>query len=728
MDGLLIVSNRLPVVAKLEHGQMHIHNSSGGLATALKGPHEQGDSIWIGWPGDVKKFDEKQLAKLEENLSQHRLSPVYLTHDEIKQFYEGFSNGVLWPLYHYLSDKVDLDAWVNWKAFVEVNQKFATQVIKQYKPGNVIWIHDYQLSLLPGMLRKLLPEAKIGFFLHIPFPSSEVFRILPWRLEILEGMLGADLIGFHTYSYVRHFSTSLLHLLDIAPQGNHVFYANREIKLGAFPIGIDVGFFDRLAKDDDVVKEVELIKSENPGRKLLLGVDRLDYTKGIVRRLLAVERFLEREPKWHGKIRFIQVVVPSRGKVDAYDQLRQTLDGLVGRINGAYGSVISVPIHYLYKSLSEKQLVALYLATDLMLVSPLRDGMNLVAKEFVASRIDEDGVLLLSEFAGASVELVESLIFNPYDVDRFSLFINKALTMSQDERQTRMRDLRRRVQAFDSHRWAETFIEALVSCSPGKGAGTSSFSSDVEQKNILDRIRQIPQLVLLLDYDGTLISFAETPDLAVPDPEILELVLALSKRHDTRVHIVSGRSKESLERWFGNLPIGLHAEHGFWSRFKPIDPWNSQNLPSSEWKMEVKKILDKITMLTPGSLIEEKSASIAWHYRKVEPEFAAQFIQHISDNLEKEFDKDPLEVIHGEKVIEIRLKGIHKGSIIPKLLSEYRGFPCILAMGDDRTDEDMFSSLPPGGICIHVGSKPSIAPYRLPDVAAARTFLKKLLD
>lgn len=728
MNGLLVVSNRLPVVAKLEHDQMRVHNSTGGLATALRGPHEKGDSIWIGWPGDVKKFDKEQIAELEEILTKQRLSPVYLTHEDIKQFYEGFSNGVLWPLYHYLSDKVDLDAWVNWKAFVEVNQKFADQVVKQYKPGNVIWIHDYQLSLLPGMLRKLLPEAKIGFFLHIPFPSSEVFRILPWRLEILEGMLGADLIGFHTYSYARHFSTSLLHLLDIEPQGDHVFYANREIKLGVFPIGIDVDFFDKLAKDDDVVKEVELIKSENPGRKLLLGVDRLDYTKGIVRRLLAVERFLEREPKWRGKIRFIQVVVPSRGKVDAYDQLRQTLDGLVGRINGMYGSVISVPIHYLYKSLSEKQLVALYRSADLMLVSPLRDGMNLVAKEFIASRIDEDGVLLLSEFAGASVELVESLIFNPYDVDRFALFINKALNMPQDERQMRMRDLRRRVQAFDSNRWAETFIESLVSCTPSRGSIEPSFSSDVEQKNILDRIRQIPQLILLLDYDGTLISFAETPDLAAPDQELLELLQALSRRHDTRVHIVSGRTKESLDRWFGNLPIGLHAEHGFWSRFKPVESWVSPILPSSKWKIEVKKILEKITMLTPGSLIEEKTACIAWHYRKVEPEFAIQFIQHVSDNLEKNFNKDPLEVIHGEKVIEIRLKGINKGSIIPKLLSEYRGSPFILAMGDDRTDEDMFSSLPPGGVCLHVGSKPSIAPYRLPNVDAARNFLKKLLE
>jgi trehalose 6-phosphate synthase/phosphatase len=469
LNRLLIVSNRLPVTIKLDRGKVAIIKSAGGLATGLRGPHERAGSLWIGWPGDVSRFDAAQRAQIANSLSALRTAPVYLTQTEITRFYEGFSNGVMWPLFHYLTDKVQRDAWRNWKTYREVNQRFADVVAEHYQPDDLVWVHDYQLALVPGLLRQLIPDARIGFFLHIPFPSSEVFRILPWRTEILEGMLGADLIGFHTNSYQRHFVKAARHIFEVETESKRLIYNGRVIRVGAFPMGIDAARWGRLATEQGVLFEVEKIKSRSAGCKLLVGVDRLDYTKGLGRRMMAFERLLEIEPSLRNKVRLVQVVAPSRTKVASYDRLRRELDEMVGRINGAYGTVGSVPIHYLYRSISDQPLAALYRAADVMLVTPLRDGMNLVAKEFVASRPDEDGVLILSEFAGAASELVEAILVNPYDIDRVALSIKTALAMPRDQRQKRMRALRARVESNDCYGWADTFLETLRSTGVEEG-------------------------------------------------------------------------------------------------------------------------------------------------------------------------------------------------------------------------------------------------------------------
>src|SRR5262245_19123538 len=357
MSKLLIVSNRLPVTARLDRGELVLSNSDGGLATGLLGPHEQSDSLWIGWPGDISRFDAGQRAQIERNLAELRVVPVQLSQADISRHYEGFSNGVLWPLFHYLTDKVQRDAWRNWKAYTTVNQRFADAVAERYNHGDLVWIHDYQLALVPRLLRRIIPDARIGFFLHIPFPSSEVFRILPWRTQFLEGMLGADIIGFHTYSYLTHFTRALLHVLKLEVEGKNFQYDGREVRIDFFPMGIDAGAFSRLAADPNVVEELSTIKKKSRDRKLLVGVDRLDYTKGLGRRMLAIERLFEREPSLRRKIRLVQVVVPSRTKVESYEQLRRQLDEVAGRINGAYGTVNSVPIHYLYRSISKPDLV-----------------------------------------------------------------------------------------------------------------------------------------------------------------------------------------------------------------------------------------------------------------------------------------------------------------------------------------------------------------------------------
>jgi trehalose 6-phosphate synthase/phosphatase len=726
MSSLLIVSNRLPVTVKLERGEVTIARSVGGLATGLRGPHEQGDSLWIGWPGDVSRFDAAQRARLDASLAELRVVPIYLTQTEIDRHYERFSNGVIWPLFHYLTDKVQRDAWQNWKVYASVNQRFAEVVASQYRPGDLVWVHDYQLSLVPRLVRRLVPDARIGFFLHIPFPSSEVFRILPWRAEILEGMLGSDLIGFHTYPYLTHFRRALLHVLRLEVEDGKLQYGEREVRLGVFPMGIDSAEFRRLAEEEAVQTELASIKAKSGDRRLIVGVDRLDHSKGLTHRLLAIERLFEREPSLRRKVRLIQVVVPSRTRVDAYAALRRELDEIVGRINGAYGTVNSVPIHYLYRSMSKRELVALYRAADVMLVTPLRDGMNLVAKEFVATRVDDDGVLVLSEFAGAASELVESLQVNPYDLDRVALSIKEALAMPGEERQARMRALRRRVHENDSYRWASSFIDELRVAGLGTRQPAQVATSAEEMDSVLEQVRSASPLLLLLDYDGTLVPFASTPELAAPDPDLRKLLAALARRPNTSVHVLSGRTRDTLDRWLGSLPLGLHAEHGFWSRIDGV--WQPLGKQPLDWKAKVLPVLERFEVATPGSLVEEKSAGLAWHYRMADLDFGEVQARLLVERLERELSGYQVELLSGEKVVEVRAQGVNKGLIASRLLADAREPVTVLAMGDDQTDEDVFAALPQGAFTIHVGPRPSRAAYRLPDWPAARSFLKNLVD
>src|SRR5215210_7870962 len=444
MPRVIIVANRLPVTVSPTDSGVEVQKSTGGLATGLLRPHEQSGGLWIGWSGTPQnELSEQQQAALEEQLAGMRLVPVPLSGEQVARYYEGYSNGVLWPLFHYLLDQIPLHVR-DWDPYVEVNERFAEIVARHYQSGDLIWVHDYQLLLLPELLRQRLPDARIGFFLHIPFPSEELFRTLPERDRLLRGLLGADLVGFHTPTYLRHFAASLTQL-GLTVEIDKVQLSDREVRLGVFPMGIDAAAFIKLAEDPAVQEEARALRSDESVR-LLVGVDRLDYTKGIPRRLLSYERMLQTHPELRERVRLVQVAVPSRTGVEAYQEYRALVEGLVGRINGDFGTPRWVPVHYIFRSLSEQELVALYRAADVMLVTPLRDGMNLVAKEFVASRTDGDGVLVLSEFAGASWELPEAIQVNPYDVEGTAESCYRALTMDPEERRTRLSPLRARVQ------------------------------------------------------------------------------------------------------------------------------------------------------------------------------------------------------------------------------------------------------------------------------------------
>ncbi len=726
-ERIVIVSNRLPVTVRAERGDVQVVPSSGGLATGLSGPHERSSGLWIGWPGDVTRLDASQRATLEGRLTERRCVPVYLTQSEVTRFYDGFSNGILWPLFHYLLGQIPIETR-DFDAYERVNERFADAVAQNYRPGDLIWVHDYQLCLLPGMLRRRLPDARIGFFLHIPFPSTDVFRTLPWRNAILEGLLGADLVGFHTYTYQRHFATALLRVLGIEAQVDSVVYDGREVRLGVYPMGVDAAQFGRVASDPQVLDEVRAIREQASGARIILGVDRLDYTKGIPRRLLAMERLLERDASQRGQVRLVQIAVPSRTSVPQYAEFRRRVDEEVGRINGTFGTVSWSPIQYIYRSISPRHLVALYRAADVMLVTPLRDGMNLVAKEFVASRNDDDGVLVLSEFAGAAAELGDAMLVNPYDIDQVAHSIKVALQMPKTERQARMRGLRKRVLTYTVHTWAERFIDDLA-LPQGAEHAPREVSGGIANltMRLVQSTQKAERLVLLLDYDGTLVPFARAPDLAVPDEELLSLIQALSQRPKTRVHLVSGRTRESLDQWFGKYSIGLHAEHGFWSRVDARAGWLAAAEPPGEWKAKAKSILDAFADRTPGALVEEKTASLAWHYRLADLEFGLLQAKELRLHLANAFANAPVEVLVGDKVVEVRSHGINKAVVVRLALAEVPAGSVILAMGDDRTDEEMFAALPEDALTVHVGRGASRARYRVPSPEAARAVLRGLL-
>jgi trehalose 6-phosphate synthase/phosphatase len=730
MGRLLLVSNRLPVTASLAGNRFAIEQSAGGLATGLRGAQWPGGCRWIGWPGDLPRLSSAKRAELQQELSALDCVPVWLSKREVRGFYDDTSNAVLWPVFHYFIDSIPPDAGA-WDAYRAVNQKFAQRVAEEYRTGDEIWVHDYQLLLLPGMLRELIPAARIGFFLHIPFPSADVFSVLPWREEILRGMLGADVIGFHTPEYLRHFTNTLVRVLGLDAQVDHVVEDGRDVQLGVYPMGIDAATWSARAERPDILANAAEIRSESGGRKLLVGIDRLDYTKGILRRLLGFERLLKQTPELRERVRLLQVSVPSRERVGSYSDFRRKVDELVGKINGELATPNWTPIVNMHRSLSPDEVAALYRAADVMLVTPLRDGMNLVAKEFVASRSDEDGVLVLSEFAGAAWELGEALHANPYDVDHLASRIRKALEMSDDERRSRMRSLRRRVMSYDVHRWVAAFTDDLRARAP-------AFEHRVEPPladpiAIGARYAAMRRFALILDYDGTAVPFADTPWGAAPDPELIDLLRAIGSDPAVDVHVISGRSRLSLDRWLGGLPLSLHAEHGLWSRPRGGE-WTLLRDAHTDWKAKVRRILEQFTAATDGTFIEEKTASMAWHYRNAvgdhggDEDFGEHQAKELRMLLGDLLQNQGLEVLHGAKVVEVRMQGVHKGRIVPEVVRDERDDTPVLAIGDDRTDEDMFEALPRHATSVHVGDGPSRAVWRVESVEDVRQILRALRD
>ncbi|MHB1131526.1 MAG: bifunctional alpha,alpha-trehalose-phosphate synthase (UDP-forming)/trehalose-phosphatase [Chloroflexota bacterium] len=468
---LLIVSNRLPVSVAKEEGELVLRRGAGGLVSglsayldSLSGPAaaEQG-YVWIGWPGMAVR--DKAKAKVAESLSkEHHAYPVFISEQAMERFYLGFCNRTIWPLFHYFPSYTSYPEDY-WQEYVAVNKTFRDAVVAVAQPDDVIWVHDYHLMLLPLLLREQLPAARIGFFLHIPFPSYEIFRLLPnrWRAEILRGLLAANVVGFHTEDYTRYFSRCVERILGYEPDGKgQLLVDGRRVRAQTFPMGVDLPRYEKEASSPEVLAQVQELRSTLAPCKVVLSIDRLDYSKGIFNRLRAFEALLVKNPEWRGRVVLVLIVVPSRVGVEEYQRTKRNVDELVGQINGAHSTLSWTPIHYRYTFLPFRELVGIYAASDVALVTPLRDGMNLIAKEYLSARPDGKGVLILSETAGAADELREALIVNANDLEGQVDALRQALAMPEEEQIRRNRTMREHLARYDIVHWASSFRRALA--------------------------------------------------------------------------------------------------------------------------------------------------------------------------------------------------------------------------------------------------------------------------
>lgn len=721
MGRLLIVSNRLPVKAVKKEDGLHFERSVGGLATGLGSFYKSYRSLWIGWPGIIREKAKKE--EIKENLLSENCYPVFLSKHQIDNYYYGFSNKTIWPLFHYFPSYTVYSQDL-WRAYKRVNQTFCQVITEIAKPDDIIWIHDYHLMLLPWLIREKLPEASVGFFLHIPFPSFEIFRLFPWRLEILRGLVGADLVGFHTYDYVQHFLDSVHRMLGYEHTLGQIIAGNRIVKTDTFPMGVDYKRFTVAVKNPEVRKEIDAIREKVKGSKIILSVDRLDYTKGILQRLESFDLFLEKNPEYKKKVTLILVAVPSRTRVEQYELLKEQLDKLIGRINGKYGTIDWMPIWYMYRSLPLHNLIALYNAADFTLATPLRDGMNLIAKEFIAAKTDGKGVLILSEMAGAAKELGEAITVNPNDREEIARALKKALTMPVKEQMERNRVLRERLRRYNVVKWAKDFMETLYSVKELQQEFYARKLTSKVKKKLIDDYSKATHRLMLLDYDGTLAPFTRKPEKVKPDNELLRMLSTLTQKQEDEVIIISGREKGTLEKWFCHLNMGLIAEHGVWTKEKE-GPWETIKSLQSDWKEEIRPILEHYVDRTPGSRCEEKEFSLVWHYRKVDPQLIPVRAHELENTLLHFTTNLNLGVSRGNKILEVKNAGINKGQAALRWISKKR-WNFILAAGDDLTDEDIFTILPEWAYSIKVGLGSSKAKFNIESPADIRSLLEEL--
>ncbi len=734
---IVVVSNRLPFSFRVSARGISFQRTVGGLVSGVHayldareahpladGATNRGDHVWVGWPGgDVDAVVRPRLRA--EAMERFRARPVFLRPGEADRFYEGFCNRTLWPLFHYFPSLVSVDER-EWATYRAVNEEFRDAVLEVVRPGDAVWVHDYHLMLLPALLRERAPDLPIAFFLHVPFPAYEIFRVLPdpWARALLEGVLGADVVGVHTYDYARHVLRSAQRILGLEHRQGEVALPQRLVRVDAFPMGVDFARYAKSASDPAVAAERAKLRAALGDRKTILSVDRLDYSKGILNRLLAFETFLDRNESWRGRVSLVMVAVPSRTGIDAYRKMKTQIDEAVGRVNGRFGHVGWTPISYQFRGLDFAPLAALYAHCDVALVTPLRDGMNLVAKEYLACRADDTGVLILSDTTGAARELGEAILVNPHHVAGLAEAIREALEMPVEEQRRRNRPARTRLARYDVVRWgAEQFARLDEAREAARRYRARVLPRDARAVEVA-RYRAATRRLLLLDYDGTLAPFTRDPAAAVPAPRVREVLERLAADPANTVVVVSGRDARTLEAWFDGAPLGLVAEHG--AKVREIGgEWSAPSVPSTSWKQRVLPILEVFADRLPGSFVEEKEACVAWHYRGADDELGPVRARELVEALEGVQAADGFHVLRGNKVVEVRPAGATKGDAAARWIS--RAHPdFVLAAGDDVTDEDLFVALPETALSIRVGLGESHARFNLESPSRLLDLLEEL--
>lgn len=699
MGKLILVANRLPVKVQYDNEKIHYRPSEGGLATGLSSIQKPADKFWIGWPG-IPEPDEEQKNQISHDLLSYNMNPLFLSEQETKNYYEGFSNETIWPLFHYFIEHTQYRQEF-WQYYQSVNREFCKAVLKHYQEGDTIWIHDYHLMLLPSLLRDALPSATIGFFLHIPFPSSEVYRLLPWRMELVNGLMGADLIGFHTSDYMRHFSSAVYQILGLEQRlGKFYIDDQRPVTVDAFPMGIDFQKFHDGVQKQAVTEKAKSYEEKFKSQHIMLSVDRLDYSKGILQRLRAFDIMLSRNPQYNGKVSLILTVVPSRELVEDYKELKEEIDELVGNINGKYGDLDWIPVHYFYRSMDFENLLSLYKIANIGLVTPYRDGMNLIAKEFMASKVDGKGVLILSEMAGAAAELSEAMIINPNDLDQMADAMEEAMQMPSEQQETANLTMQRRLKRYDINHWVSDFIERLNQSKEYQKALLAKYLDEDAKKALLRDYHNEQKRLIVLDLDGTLMPVRDNPLESKPDIHLINKLKYLSRETNNTIVVTSGRDRNTLERWFGQLNIDVVGEHGAWIR-KGGERWINEQSRNQEWKADIYELLSQYAVKTPGSYIEEKEFSLVWNYRKADAWLAELRLRNLYEALYPTMKDLDLEIMEGNKVLEIKNAGVNKGRGVANWLNDNYDFT--IAIGDDATDEETFKIMPEGAYTIKVG-------------------------
>lgn len=722
MPKTIIVSNRLPIKIQREGKKFNYATSEGGLATGLGSIYKEGNNIWLGWPGlAVSKATER--VEISNELQKQSMLPVFLSESEIEEYYEGFSNETLWPNFHYFN-QYSVYNEIFWKAYQKVNKKFVAALVPVLEEGDTLWIHDYQLLLLPELIRASHPNVSIGFFLHIPFPSYESFRLLPWRRELLNGILGADFVGFHTYDDMRHFLSSVNRLAGIGNTNGQMKVGNRLVLADALPMGIDYEKYAQSSAEPDTLDREVRYRMSMGNVKVILSIDRLDYSKGIPQRLEAFEQFLIENEEFLGKVSLLMVVVPSRDTVPKYAHLKSEIDLLVGRINSRFGRMDWTPIHYFYRSFPLNALSAFYRMAHVALVTPLRDGMNLVCKEFIASKLDQKGVLILSEMAGSAKELSDAILINPNDQHQLVCALKEALEMKEAEQIRRMKIMQESLKRYNIHAWVKLFMDRLAFVKKEQqNLQTKPFTEDIKTQ-LIKEYKGSKKRIIFLDYDGTLVGFHTDPNDSKPDNELKALLKKLCADELNKVVVISGRGRDTLGKWLDKFNLDLIAEHGVWMK-KLNTEWKQFLELDNSWKKEFSQVLEMYVDRTPGSFVEEKDYSLVWHYRKVETGLGDLRSRELTSHLKYISSERDIQIQEGHMVIEVKNSLVNKGTAVTSWLKEYDS-DFYLACGDDWTDEDTFMAMPEEGYTIKVGMSSSAAKYRVEGFQDIRKMLKSL--
>lgn len=744
---LIVVSNRLPVtLSRDDDGTWNFTVSSGGLVMALEGVKHNIPFVWVGWTGKEVDLDEQDA--LRKKFLADNCIPVFLNESEANLYYNGFCNDVLWPLFHYVplpivsaegDRKFD---YKYWDAYSRCNHRFAEAIMQIYTPGDLIWVQDYHLMLLPSLLRRRIRDASIGFFLHTPFPSSEVYRVLPVRNKVLQGVLAADLIGFHTYDYARHFLSCCTRILGLEASPKGVQYKNHFANVGIFPIGIDPNVFLESLARPYVQARTEELREKWEGKRVLLGVDRLDYIKGVPHKLMALENLLTNHSEWKEEIVLVQIAVPSRTEVNEYKKLISVTNELVGRINGKFGSVEYSPIQFVNQSVNIEDLTALYTIADVCVVSSVRDGMNLVSYEYVMCQNEGHGVLVLSEFAGSAQSLSGAIRVNPWNVEELAEAMHTALSVPARDRALRHNKLYEYVNKYTASFWAQTFVAQLQkveSLKEGQDPRMSHQSVLRVSTDVIGEARNRSRRLFILAYEGALCDHASLSDLAAPGPALYRTLHLLCSDVRNTVYIISGRSQKMLESWFDDLDVGLVAEHGCSFRHPKHPNWEPLVAAQDDasWRDSVLPILEYFTERTPGTVLDPKDKVITWHFRDADPLFGTWQAKELQLLLAESLVNLPVEVLTGKSFIELRPVGVNRVSAVQRIIAEAAEplVDFIFALGADKADEDAFTYInqyvrtPDSAVlCCRVGGKSdhSSADRFVPDVESAVRALDKI--